>query len=284
VQMPTTCRSSAPIVAVVATAVWLSLPALGRAEETVPLKNGMKAPITVLLKAEQQDSPTEVRILTDDTYDFPLGHAGPYKIQVIPDDQRNKGYNLGVVDLRLRARATGGQPIGLKGEFVELVDAFGRVVSKERTAVFFDTTHPSGLVIRTSANRTDYVQELAGSYADGEEPRPTATTAVIAAYVPPGATVTVDGSATVSTGRLRFFEGRIPVPGRTYYYMVTAVWTKDGHVCKVTKKVPVRAGETTPVHFQMPIDDPPPVVVFPAAGVVPVPAPVPAPAPSPPSR
>jgi uncharacterized protein (TIGR03000 family) len=74
-------------------------------------------------------------------------------------------------------------------------------------------------------------------------------TAEIRLRVPSDATVWVDGDRTRQTGPSRDFVTPTLKPGTTYSYQVKARWMEDGKPVEQTRKVKVRANETTNVDF-----------------------------------
>jgi uncharacterized protein (TIGR03000 family) len=78
---------------------------------------------------------------------------------------------------------------------------------------------------------------------------PTDNTASIRVRLPADATLLVDGVATTKTGPDRVFASPSLTPGSTYSYQLTARWTEGGRPVEQTRKVRVRANETTDVTF-----------------------------------
>jgi uncharacterized protein (TIGR03000 family) len=248
------------------------------AEDSIGLRNGMTAPITVLVTAEQQSSPVQIRILAGNTYTFSLTQEGLYTIQVIPDDQPESGYHLGSHDLRQLSRALNGQPLQLEGDFTTLMDLRNGAVFRERTAAHFHVPQATpGWGMRISGRRVDYMQARAGDQ-QANEPMPTGGRAVISVVVPENARVFIDGDPTNQTGPQRFFTTPALTPGKTSYYNFKVEWNENGRRRTETRKVPVRANEVSRVYFQLPVAAEPvtvtPVIFVPVI-VVPVPQKVP---------
>jgi uncharacterized protein (TIGR03000 family) len=229
-------------------------------QESINLKNSMQSPITVLIQPAQLSAPVNLRIRTNDVYEYKLKYGGPYRIQVIPDDEANSGYDLGLHDLRSAAMLLQGRPLELEGEFkLYRVVETSQLIRGDRAAVYFDVLVPErAALFRFKSVRVSYQREMA------QEPAPTTRTAVIAALVPAKSRLTVDGTATRSTGPLRHFETPPLDPRKTSKYTIAVEWTKDGHKCAETREVEVRPGEVSRVYFRMPIESAPvPVLLAP---------------------
>jgi uncharacterized protein (TIGR03000 family) len=73
--------------------------------------------------------------------------------------------------------------------------------------------------------------------------------AVIEVRVPPNAQVSFDGDATAQTGPNRLFSSPSLDRGQAYHYTVKARWTQNGQPVERTRRVEVRAGQSTIVDF-----------------------------------
>jgi uncharacterized protein (TIGR03000 family) len=75
--------------------------------------------------------------------------------------------------------------------------------------------------------------------------------AEIVVRVPVGAKVFVEDRPTKQAGPERHFETAKLQPGRAYTYAIRAELDRDGRTLRETKRVTVRAGETTDVRFEL---------------------------------
>jgi len=81
-------------------------------------------------------------------------------------------------------------------------------------------------------------------------PMPGAAPATVVVTLPAGATLTVDKRPTSSTGPRRTFQSPALEPNKTFFYTLAATYTEKGAPVVVTRKVKIRAGETTEVTFE----------------------------------
>jgi uncharacterized protein (TIGR03000 family) len=82
-----------------------------------------------------------------------------------------------------------------------------------------------------------------------EEEAKAAAPATIVVTLPADATLTIDGAATKSTSARRVFTSPELPRGKAFTYTLKARFTQDGETRSVTKKVQVRAGQTTEVEM-----------------------------------
>jgi uncharacterized protein (TIGR03000 family) len=75
--------------------------------------------------------------------------------------------------------------------------------------------------------------------------------ATIVVSLPADARLTIDGNATTSTGDRRVFVSPDLNPGQEYHYTLTAQITSNGQTMRIEKRIPVRAGQETPVSLTM---------------------------------
>jgi uncharacterized protein (TIGR03000 family) len=80
--------------------------------------------------------------------------------------------------------------------------------------------------------------------------------AMIVVRLPAEAKLTVDGSATQSTDRVRTFVSPPLQPGTDYHYTLRAEVTRDGKTVERTRDVNVRAGQTSEVNFDFDASSP----------------------------
>jgi uncharacterized protein (TIGR03000 family) len=80
--------------------------------------------------------------------------------------------------------------------------------------------------------------------------------ATIVVRLPAEAKLTVDGSATQSTDRVRTFVSPPLQPGTDYHYTLRAEVTRDGKTVERTRDVNVRAGQTSEVNFDFDASSP----------------------------
>src|SRR5262249_36162062 len=76
--------------------------------------------------------------------------------------------------------------------------------------------------------------------------------ALIVVKLPANAELRIGTSATVQTGPERLFISPPLTPGKSYSYQMVAIWKEGGKEKKVTRRVPVKAGETSTVDFTEP--------------------------------
>jgi uncharacterized protein (TIGR03000 family) len=75
--------------------------------------------------------------------------------------------------------------------------------------------------------------------------------ATIVVSLPAEARLIIDGNSTTSTSARRVFTSPALQPGQTYVYTLRAEIVRDGQTMSETQQVTVRAGEQTPVTFNM---------------------------------
>jgi uncharacterized protein (TIGR03000 family) len=78
----------------------------------------------------------------------------------------------------------------------------------------------------------------------------TSQPAFLVVYVPAAARVTVDGTATKSTGTIRRYESPALPAGKNYVYTFRATWTEDGKEVTVEKTTHVRAGQEVTIDLR----------------------------------
>lgn len=240
----------------------LALTGLAEGQEVIRFKNTMKAPITLLVQPEEANGPANLRLKVGQVLEYPLKNKGFYHLQVVPDDQPNSGNHYPPLDLQAIARKLKGAPLELEGEFALVFDPKTEEASPIRQVVYFDAPHPvvPEAKIRIRAPRVDYPPGL----TTDSEPVPTTTSAVISAFVPSNAIVTIDGKRTTSKGTMRHFSSLSLSPGSTYSHQLKVEWTKeDGHHCVETQDVVIHPGAVTRVFFRLPITPSPPIILVP---------------------
>jgi uncharacterized protein (TIGR03000 family) len=98
--------------------------------------------------------------------------------------------------------------------------------------------------------KEDKKDEKKGDKKDKEESEARATQATVVVHVPEDAKLIVDGVPANMTSDTRTFVTPDLLPGRTYYYMITAEIQRNGRTIAHTEKVLVRAGEISRVNFR----------------------------------
>ena len=92
------------------------------------------------------------------------------------------------------------------------------------------------------------------SFLPGEDKKPEAASAapaVIYVSLPADAKLTIDGTPTTSTSAQRVFVSPVLAPGQDYFYTLKATMIRDGRPIVAEQRVRVRAGEVTPVSFDL---------------------------------
>jgi uncharacterized protein (TIGR03000 family) len=79
---------------------------------------------------------------------------------------------------------------------------------------------------------------------------PSLSSATLVVELPAEATLTVDGAATAQKTAVRTFSTPALDAGKDYFYTLTATVERGGKMETVTKKVTVKAGETTRVALE----------------------------------
>jgi uncharacterized protein (TIGR03000 family) len=246
-------------------ASWGASEGYSLAQDSLPLKNSMSAPITVRLQGAEGTKPVDLQLRVNDTFDFNFRDRSLYSIQVIPADQKNSGYDLGTYDLREVARQLRGAPFELDGEFEIQLDPETQLPTRVRTAVLFNAPDPrTGVVTRFRSARADYSATAQRDAEALEEPTPTPSSAVISVVVHPNATIHIDGEPTRSTGRKRHYVTPDLDRDRENIYNLSAEWVENGVRFSSNAQVRVRPGEVSRVVFQLPIIVSP-MILVPAA-------------------
>jgi uncharacterized protein (TIGR03000 family) len=81
-------------------------------------------------------------------------------------------------------------------------------------------------------------------------PAPAPNSATVVAQIPEGASLYVDGRKVPMTSASRSFRTPSLEPGQTYYYTMKAVAVRGDKVVSESKKVEVRANQTSQVTFK----------------------------------
>jgi uncharacterized protein (TIGR03000 family) len=98
--------------------------------------------------------------------------------------------------------------------------------------------------------KDDKKDDKKGEKKDKEDAETRATQATVVVQVPEDAKLIVDGVPASLTSDTRTFVTPDLLPGRTYYYMITAEIQREGRTIAHTEKVLVRAGEISRVNFR----------------------------------
>jgi uncharacterized protein (TIGR03000 family) len=85
---------------------------------------------------------------------------------------------------------------------------------------------------------------------DAEETSKAAAPATLVVTLPADATLLIDGKATRSTSALRVFASPKLMPGKAYYYTLTAKVVRNGRTITTTKRVRVHPGVQTRVSME----------------------------------
>jgi uncharacterized protein (TIGR03000 family) len=226
-------------------------------DEVIKLKNGLaNTPVTVLILAAQQNAPTEIHLLVDGEFDFPLKWDGPYSIQIVPDDLPDTGHDLKNRDLKKGAKELKGMPYYLRGDVRFFVDLRTGQMLQARVAAFFDVPTQKGFIVERSVGpQVSYVsQEVLAKQAKAEN-QPDDHSAAIKLFVPEDAKVSVGDWVCHDTGAVRFIRTpRLPADKESHYD-IRCDWKKDGKSVTETKKVSFRPGDLRRVYFRLPIDE-----------------------------